>query len=133
MEALAMGTSPKTTGEWVGVLALDMDDASAQTLYDRVQDRDDPLTGLRIEVLWNQLCLDAFGITAAAAQSLAATYCSGWFPFLAWANRKGLRVHEMTPADILTAVYAARVDSCEKEDDIAKMNRQIFRSSNPWG
>ena len=64
MEALAVGgsrdTPPSTNDQWVQVFAADMTDESANDLYVRVHDRSDRLSGLRLSVIWNQLCLDAF-------------------------------------------------------------------------
>ena len=137
MEALAVGgsrdTPPSTNDQWVQVFAADMTDESANDLYVRVHVRSDRLSGLRLSVIWNQLCLDAFGLTDLGASKLAATYLSGWFVFRSWALRKGLRVDDLAPEDVLTAIYGQLVDGCQKEDELAALNRQIFRSSNPWG
>lgn len=132
MEALAMGPHPETTNEWIGVLVRDMTDESAERLFDRVHDRGDPLTPFRLPVIWHQLCLDAFGFNPFAAARLAATFCSGWFVLQSWATRKGMFLRDMEPAEALAAVYAYLIDRCEKDEDIARLNRSIFRRSDPW-
>jgi hypothetical protein len=113
-------------------VAADMEEEAAVRLYNRIWDRDDDLSALGLSVLWAQLCLDAFGVDDTAASRLAASFFHGNFVFRAWAFRQGMRVTGFTAYDVLTAVYGWLMDSCEKHEDVDKMNRKIFRVSDPW-
>lgn len=132
MRTLAISPSLESTDHWIGCVALDMEPESADCLYRRIHDPDDDLSALALTVVLNEMCLDAFGIDSTAAARLAQTYMGGWFPFRAWAISKGVRMETMRPEDILTAVYAYVTENCAKEEELDKINRAIFRTSNPW-
>jgi hypothetical protein len=132
LQAIAVSPFMETTNDWVAVLAADMDEVSSAALYRRVHDRNDDLSALGLSVLFNDLCFSAFGVDSTAASRLAATYVKNWFPFRSWVFRQGIRITDLSPAEILTGVYGWAMDNVADQEGADKVNRKIFRVSEPW-
>lgn len=132
MHALAASPYAETTTQWVSIFAADMEETAGQALWRRVQDREDDLSALGLAVLYDRLCLDAFGVDSTAAARMAASYLTGWFVLQSWGFRHGMRVDDLLPHEVLAAVYGWAVDGCGDQDSLDNMNRRFFRKSDPW-
>lgn len=114
-------------GCWWHVVPLGLDPAGRRRLIGRLLDEDDPLDLDDVEDATVRALTDVMGMDMWAAHRLMGTAYANWMVFDGWAASHGFDPAQAShPARVAAAVYTWRLGACEKQQDVTKLDNEIF-------
>lgn len=130
VSVLAASQNCVTAEDWYAVLAYTMKEESAEELWLRFNDIDDPFHAFTALLLLERICLQAFGIQHTAAATLADDYRSHWFVFHGThPEARGMELQELFPvlfSFLIQEAAASETEDSKRRASIARVKRRIF-------
>lgn len=118
--------SAKAPGFWLHALVLNLEGEGPTHLLERLHEGDDPFDLDDAEQLAEEVLAAVMGMEMWAAHRLMSFAYSNWITFDGWCLTNGFDPVDAVPGRVAAAVFAWRLSHCEKKNDVAKLQQEVF-------